>query len=232
MQMDATQTHKRKDQVAKMVKRYVTFDDSKAVMREWSGGPWVKASDYDALMALAKERAEFINGIHRNRAVNTIKIWQVADPARFDVLLRTDIPDYAVSVVHLSDYNTLAAELAASERYRANLAQGHVDQADRIRALEAALAEVGRTCNGECGCKGYQYANGGLPQAETACGEKPPIGFGVPSLADRVKAVMAETGAGYESALQTVAEECELRSEAIFAVRQYFDHYEPEQKNG
>lgn len=69
-------------------------------------------------------------------------------------------------------------------------------------------------------------------QTETACGEKPPIGFGVPTLADRVKAVMAETGAGYESALQTVAEECELRSEAIFAVRQYFDYYEPEQKNG
>lgn len=32
---------------------------------------------------------------------------------------------------------TLTAELAASERYRENLAQGHVDQADRIRALEA-----------------------------------------------------------------------------------------------
>jgi hypothetical protein len=63
---------------------------------------------------------------------------------------------------------------------------------------------------------------------ETACGEKPPIGFGVPTLADRVKEIMKETGATFECALQTTAHECELRSEAIFAVRQYFDHYEPE----
>lgn len=60
---------------------------------------------------------------------------------------------------------------------------------------------------------------------------KPPIGFGVPTLADRVKAIMAETGATFECALQTTAEECELRSEAIFAVRQYFDHYEPQMRD-
>lgn len=38
--------------------------------------------------------------------------------------------------------DALAAELAAFERYRENLSQAHVDQADRIRELEVALGKI------------------------------------------------------------------------------------------
>lgn len=89
----------------------------------------------------------------------------------------------------------------------------------------------------KCGVDRYKQACRALTldcpmHGETACGEKPPIGFGVPTLADRVKEIMKETGATFECALQTTAHECELRSEAIFAVRQYFDHYEPKVNRG
>lgn len=56
--------------------------------------------------------------------------------------------------------DALAAELAQSEKYRANLAQGYVDQADRIRALEADLhnANLAATQNKELGDHHFQRA--------------------------------------------------------------------------
>lgn len=56
--------------------------------------------------------------------------------------LSGDKVDVEVAERLRAQIRTLTAELAASERYRENLAQGHVDQADRIRALEAALRKV------------------------------------------------------------------------------------------
>ena len=50
------------------IKRYVTYDDSKNVLREWSGGPWVRHRDVlDAIQVLIDQLAS--NPEWRNGAV-------------------------------------------------------------------------------------------------------------------------------------------------------------------
>ncbi len=75
---------------------------------------------------------------------------------------------------HIDD---LAAELAASETYRANLAQAHMDQAGRIRELEAALREIADAepenwHNLGCAFEMQKTAKAALATAETACEHK------------------------------------------------------------